>query len=416
MWLIFALLFAPSAPMGGLVFADTPIAETPFAKGHLRRRSDFRQSQQRFTKQQKGRVAFIGGSITAGGGFRTMMEAYLKKRFPQTEFEFINAGISSTCSTTGAFRLEADVFAGGPVDLLFVEFAVNDDQDAMHSRKRCIRGMEGILRRVRTDHPNTELVVTYFINPGMLKQIQSQQTKAPAERQLPRPMSAHEQVAAHYDVSTVLLASEVAARIKAGSLTWAQYGGTHPKPQGHRIAADMLIAMLEEGWNSETSDRTAKSDVPKPIDPKSYDHGMWVVPERSQLGEGWKLEQPDWAELKGQCREKFRKRRLLVADQPGSQTVVSFEGRALGAFVLAGPDAGQIEVSIDGSDWRTVELYHRFSKGLHYPRTVIFDDELTPGPHRAVIRVGAKRHASSQGHAVRILSLAVNAARSDKAE
>ena len=31
-------------------------------------------------------------------------------------------------STTGAFRLERDVLSAGPLDLLFVEFAVNDDQ------------------------------------------------------------------------------------------------------------------------------------------------------------------------------------------------------------------------------------------------------------------------------------------------
>ena len=41
--------------------------------------------------------------------------------------------IASTCSTTGAFRLRDDVLIKGPVDLFFIEFAVNDDQDAGHA-------------------------------------------------------------------------------------------------------------------------------------------------------------------------------------------------------------------------------------------------------------------------------------------
>ena len=41
-------------------------------------------------------------------------------------------GIASTCSVTGAHRLTRDVLSKGDVDLFFIEFAVNDDQDAGH--------------------------------------------------------------------------------------------------------------------------------------------------------------------------------------------------------------------------------------------------------------------------------------------
>ena len=55
-----------------------------------------------------------------------MVCAAMKEMFADTRFDFINAGISSTCSTTGAFRLAEHVLSSGSVDLLFVEFAVND--------------------------------------------------------------------------------------------------------------------------------------------------------------------------------------------------------------------------------------------------------------------------------------------------
>jgi len=177
---------------------------------HLR--GQFQNARIRFEKEKKGHVAFIGGSITEMNGYRPMVMDILKRRFPQTQFTFTAAGISSTCSTTGAFRLHDHVLSKGPVDLFFIEFAVNDDQDAHHMRRECIRGMEGIVRHTRLHNPNADIVITYFVNPGMLALLQQGKT--------PLTIGSHEEVARHYRVSTVHLAKEVAERIKAGEFTW----------------------------------------------------------------------------------------------------------------------------------------------------------------------------------------------------
>ena len=142
-------------------------------------RGSLENSRFAFEHSKKGRVAFMGGSITEMNGYRPMMMDWLQNKFPQTEFEFVNAGISSTCSTTGAFRLERDVLSKGPIDLLFLEFAVNDDQDARHSHEGCILGMEGIIRNFRSTYPKGDLVVTYFVNPGMLEQLRKGKTPLP---------------------------------------------------------------------------------------------------------------------------------------------------------------------------------------------------------------------------------------------
>ena len=71
----------------------------------------------------------------------------------------------------------------------------------------------------------------------MLEQIQS--------GQVPPSIKAHEDVLRHYNVSSVYLAREVADRIAAGKLTWAQYGGTHPKPAGNAVAAGLIGELLE---------------------------------------------------------------------------------------------------------------------------------------------------------------------------
>ena len=87
---------------------------------------------------------------------------------------------------------------------------------------------------------------------------------------------------------------------------------------------------------------------------------------------------------------------------------MKFMGRALGAYVLAGPDAGVLEVSIDGGAWQRVDLYHRHSRGLHYPRTVMFATDLKAGMHFARIRLSQKSNLLSKGTAARILQFVVN--------
>ena len=80
----------------------------------------------------------------------------------------------------------------------------------------------------------------------------------------------------------------------------------------------------------------------------------------------------------------------------------------MGAFVLAGPDAGVVEVQVDGGSWRTVNFYHRHSRGLHYPRTVVLAEDLPAGSHVMTVRISKTADAQSQGWAIRIMEFAVN--------
>ena len=216
--------------------ADAP----PPGSGNALLRGSLDNSRIEFERRSKGQVVFMGGSITEMNGYRPMVAEMLAKRFPKTAFMFTNAGIASTCSTTGAFRLETDVLGKGPVDLLFVEFAVNDDQDAGHTETDAIRGMEGILRHARRYNPFMDIVIVYFVNPEMVEKLREGKT--------PIPVAAHERVAKHYDVSAIYLAKEVAERITRGSLTWEEYGGTHPAPRGNALCAEMISRLLDSAW------------------------------------------------------------------------------------------------------------------------------------------------------------------------
>jgi lysophospholipase L1-like esterase len=366
------------------------------ATGNVTLRGGLHNARAVFARTGRGRVAFLGGSITEMNGFRPLVCESLERRFPETAFTFNNAGVASTCSTTGAFRLQSDVLSKGPVDLLFVEFAVNDDQDAHHTRAECIRGMEGIVRRAWRQNPNIDIVFLYFVNPEMLQTLQA--------GRVPLPIEAHEAVAEGYALPTVNVAKEVADEIAAGTLTWDAYGGTHPGPAGHALCARLVDRLLDLAWSSPlAADASAAAHrLPKrPLDPLSYANGRFIDPQQARVKQGWTYGVPDWERLPGAKRERFTSTPMLCATEPGAELTLTFEGTAVGAYILAGPDAGIAEASIDGGPYREVELYHAFSSGLHYPRTVLLGSDLRPGKHTLGLRISPQTH--SAGHAMRIL-------------
>ena len=88
--------------------------------------------------------------------------------------------------------------------------------------------------------------------------------------------------------------------------------------------------------------------------------------------------------------------------------MIRFKGRAIGAFVVAGPDAGFVETSVDGGPFQKRDLYHSFSSGLHYPRTVMFEADLPDGEHELRLRISSEKNKASKWHAVRIIQFVAN--------
>jgi lysophospholipase L1-like esterase len=366
---------------------------------NLQMRGSLDASRLVFERKKLGHVAFIGGSITEMEGYRPLVCEQLKKRFPQTTFTFTNAGIASTCSNTGAFRLTRDVFANGLVDLLFVEFAVNDDQDGHFSREECIRGMEGIVRRARLENPRVDIVMTFFVNESMLESYRV--------GKVPLSIEAHETVARHYEVPTSNVAKQLCEEIAAGTTSWRQYGGVHPGPLGNALAAEMISEILNRSWAKPLPNDAPVHLLPKaPLDGLSYFAGRLLEPKAAQLKAGWTLEVPNWKNLPGGTRSRFEALPMLCATAPGAELTLDFSGNAIGAFVVAGPDAGVAEVSIDSGVFRSVNLFHEFSANLHYPRTVMLASELSPGKHSLTLRISSQTQKS--GFAMRIMAFSLN--------
>lgn len=181
-----------------------------------------------FQKAQNGEditVAYIGGSITEGYNAGTT-EFYAKTctdllqgYFPDITVTGVNAGISGTPSLLGNLRLERDVLSADP-DIVFVEFAVNDGQEADYKN-----AYESLVRTLLTQEKDIAVVLLFTVlDSGYTCQ---------------EHMS---KIGANYDLPMISVHESVYEEIEAGRMTWQDYSNdqSHPNAYGHKCITDFV--------------------------------------------------------------------------------------------------------------------------------------------------------------------------------
>ena len=370
----------------------------------LNLRGTMRNAFLKFESEKKGRVAFLGGSITEMRGWHNRIMDSLRQRFPWTEFEFIEAGIASTGSTPGAFRLEEDILNKGEIDLLFVEAAVNDDTNGFTPEEQ-VRGMEGIIRHSRLANPRTDIVMLYFIHDPFIETYK--------QGQVPDVILNHERVANYYRIPSINLAEEVFQRMEAEEFDWKKFGGTHPSWFGHGIYAAAIDELMDQMWrkNPEIKNPTDHTLPALPLDSYSYFAGEFVDIRQAELGEGWRYVE-SWEPLSEyqniETRTGFVRVPMLVSETPESEFKLVFEGRAIGIFCVCGPASATIEYSIDGGPFHTKNTYTSWSKSLYIPWLYLLESELPAGEHTLVLRIMKNVDSRSRGHELQIRNFVVN--------
>jgi sialidase-1 len=392
-----------------IVSAEPKYDPAKLPKGHdyFDLRDGLANCQRKFTQEKNGRVIFLGGSITAGGAWRQHTCDYLTKKFPDTKFEFINAGIGSMGSVPHAFRLERDVLAKGAVDLLFVEAAVNDSSNIPQHPDLMLRGMEGVVRHMRTVSPLTDIIQLHFVMETHMADYR--------KGRVPDSIAQHERVAVAYGNPTFNLAREVTDRIDAGEFTWADdFKNLHPSPFGHRLYANSISRMLDVAFAKPIAASAKEHPLPAPLDAQSYAKGRFGDIAQAKIVQGFALV-PSWKPADDEkqpngkkigVREGFVNVPALVGTESGAEFEFSFEGTGCGLFIASGPDSGQIEFSVDGGPPRTLDTMTHWSGGLHLPWALILDDQLKPGQHTARVRLVASQNSSKS--ALRVFHLLLN--------
>jgi hypothetical protein len=330
-------------------------------------RDNLMRSFEKFEGGKTGRVAFLGGSVT-NFGWRDMVADYFTRRFPNTTFDFVNAGLAGTPAELGAFRLEEDVFGRGSVDLLFLEFAVNGGS---------VEAMEGIVRHARALNPDIDIVQMHIAARWFSDELE--------KGAIPGAILDHERVAVHYDNSSIHLYREIYDRMKRGEFTWDQFApdGCHPTEFGSSVYADYIEKFLEAAW--KRGGVATHPSMPEPLTEHPLEHATFIHYRTASSMKGF-AEIKDWTPvLIGNLKGPIS---FIASSKAGSTISFGFKGTIVGLCVPVGGDAAKIEYSIDGSAWNVFDTARDSWYPSDYVRLAgfVLESSLTDSEHTITVR------------------------------
>ncbi|MBS1664902.1 MAG: hypothetical protein JST68_27895 [Bacteroidetes bacterium] len=337
-----------------------------------------------FAKIRSGgpvRVAFLGGSITrAGGGYRDQIMTWLRGKYPGVQFEEIMAAVSGTGSDFGACRVKEHVIDHRP-DLVFVEFAVNDNKMPMRFVRET---MEGIVRQIRKGGASTDVCFIYTFAAENLALLQ--------KGVFPTSVTAMEEVASHYDIPSIHMGLRVVDEITNGKMLILgkredssavplfSIDGVHPLPEtGHkiytRVLGEGLLKMAGQGV-------AVKHNLPAALEKENWSEaGMISLPGNAKLSGDWGITD---SVTKG--REYFPLLpKVYGTSSTDASVTVRFKGTRFGLADIMGPGTGAVEVVIDGQAPRVISRFDAFC--TYYRLNYFILSDLPEGKHTATIRL-----------------------------
>lgn len=209
-------------------------------KDSLYRVGNTQRIREKIAKAQSGEqvnIAYLGGSITAGGSSSTHANCYANlscNYFADTfggNVNYINAGMAGTSSVVGNLRVDNDVFAKN-ADIIFIEFAVND-QDG----ERFQKSYESLVKKCLSQE-NAPAVVLITLCTESGGSCQPWMSK----------------IAENYDLPLISGKDAIQNAIKAGTMSWKDYGSgdnIHPGDGGHKLIADCIGYYYRQALRSE---------------------------------------------------------------------------------------------------------------------------------------------------------------------
>lgn len=400
-------------------------------------------------------AAFLGGSITEGAGasntevssWRALTGAYLQKLYAGHPVNCINAGVGGTTSTFGAHRLQEHVLRHGEIDLLFVEFSVNDGED----RGESIRGMEGIVRQCRRLSPETELIFVYTAADKNLTGYK------------PFNIAVHEEVADHYGIPSIDCAAKVYTMIHTGELNWKRLAPDryHPLDAGHALYAGLVQEYLQQaivpccvqpGWleeagseagpevavpgeeagaqvtavlKKETGPEAAipgeeaeaqeiallikeageKAVLPAPLDSRNYEYGGLLDYSAAEYSAGFRIQELQPGEPLMNWRFSTEH---AYTDDPQAEFSFMVTGQGAGLVLLYGPDSGIVEYSLNGGPYAEINLFDDWCLNAYRPILALFPVQEKRGVLQVTIRNTVHKDSRSTGTGLRVLKLLCN--------
>lgn len=214
-------------------------------------------------KGEKVTIAVIGGSITQGtvktgtkdskvtnkSPYATIFFNWWKETFPNTTFEFINAGIGATDSYLGVHRVQNDVLAKNP-DLVLVEFTVNDAGTDFYKKS-----YDNLVRRI----------LKADCSPAVMLLFMTQTNGYDAQEQ-------HVEIGKQYNLPMISYKNVIEYMIANNVYTKEDLSGdtTHPSALGHAITGELIWKYLNAVYKNAESYKEPAVFNKKAVTDESY--------------------------------------------------------------------------------------------------------------------------------------------------
>jgi lysophospholipase L1-like esterase len=299
-------------------------------------------------------IAYYGGSITAGPGWRTYTLDWFRKTYPNAKINELNASLGGSGSIVGVFRADHDLVNPKP-DAVFIEFSLNDVADVRDRSAEVAGALEGIIRKLRMSKADTDICLAYTLHSSAVDLLNQGKFSA--------SVSLHESIAEHYRISTIHMGVVAARMAKEDKLVFSapkspgdkdaqgrvifSNDGTHPSEAGHALNGAAAVRGLEQ---LKSNRKTMDHLLPKALSSIPWEKAKTITAEGNGTFSG------NWEKLTAAngpgCR-RFGKRfytwfpHLYRSGTPGSSVTVRFRGTHIGIKGMEGPDSGVVSIRMD---------------------------------------------------------------------
>ncbi len=336
-----------------------------------------------FAKAQKGKkitLGVIGGSITRAGvniavdkRYINVMLAWWRKRFPQSQFELINAGIGATRSDYGAMRAQKDLLSKSP-DLVVLEFACNDLETPEYAES-----YEGMVRQILNSEKNPALLLLFMTRKDG-SSVQAEEIK----------------IGSYYQLPMISYRNAVLSEMQTGRLQWEQIcdDEVHPNENGHALAGGLLCETLKKALRKFKPGHTLSiPEVPVPLYSDLFEFTSLFDKENlvPKYNEGWTFD--------GSGKDNAGWKSSI----PGSVIEFEISGRQVYlSFWKINGAMGKGKVTVDNGNSKVMDGWFDQTWG-GYRDMELIGDQLSPGKHVVRVELLADKNEKSTGNEFRVL-------------
>lgn len=304
-------------------------------------------------------VAYIGGSVTVGVGlegsytaakdsWRALTTSWLKTTYPNATITETNAGIGGTGSSFGAYRAIDDLKLKDEAkkpDLLFIDFAINDQYDGITTAE-VKQYMETLIRTVYTYAPYCDIIIIYVTDKTRLNYTDASHYPT---------LAAQHEVATKYGLTEIYVGKMLVEEVGLTASNWnnTYFGGegaenpsdiVHPNSKGYKkyagyvqnvLSTELTKSLNPYGYVKHEILSASYSPISNPAryffnDSKDKTTGFDLIEKPTSLAD------------KGYLKAS-------VAGVTGAKVSFTFTGTGLQLWTYARAQASTIKVTIDGT-------------------------------------------------------------------